>query len=74
MPGFYIPTRALRFLFNKLAQDFQNIPALGALVQLLFSSIVVGGDASNWVGALRQPHYSVQVWCTWYTIRRTDSA
>ena len=59
IPGFYIPTRGLRLLFNKLAQDFQNFPALRALVQVAFSSMLVGGDSSDWVGALRQPHYNM---------------
>lgn len=57
-PGVFIPTRALRLLFNKLTQDFQNIPALRALVQVIISSLLVGGDSSDWVGALRQPHYN----------------
>eukprot|EP00850_Spirogloea_muscicola_P003823 SM000016S01811 [mRNA] locus=s16:14558:21897:+ [translate_table: standard] len=59
IPGFYIPTRGLRLLFNKLAQDFQNLPALRALVQVLMSSLLVGGDSSDWVGSLRQPHYNM---------------
>lgn len=58
-PGFFIPTRGLRLLFNKLAQDFQNLPAVRALVQVVISSFFVGGDSSDWVGALRQPHYNM---------------
>ncbi|GBG58765.1 hypothetical protein CBR_g165 [Chara braunii] len=59
VPGIYIPTRGLRLLFNKLTQDFQNLPALKALVQVIISSVVSGGDTSDWVGALRNPHYNM---------------
>ncbi|KAH7280236.1 hypothetical protein KP509_37G057400 [Ceratopteris richardii] len=58
MPGFYIKTRIFRGLFNKLARDFQNYPALGGLVQTL-CSYLLGGDSSNWVEALGQTHYNV---------------
>ncbi|EFJ12557.1 hypothetical protein SELMODRAFT_123829, partial [Selaginella moellendorffii] len=58
VPGIYIPTKFLRMVLNKLARDFQNYPALGGLVQLLCGS-VVGGDSSNWVGALGQTHYNM---------------
>lgn len=58
VPGLYIPTQVFRGLFNKLARDFQNYPALGGLVQTL-CSYVVGGDSSNWVEALGQSHYNV---------------
>ena len=58
IPGFYIRTKIFRGLFNKLARDFQNYPALGGLVQTL-CSYVLGGDSSNWVGALGQTHYNV---------------
>eukprot|EP01018_Ginkgo_biloba_P026016 Gb_31536 [translate_table: standard] len=58
IPGLYIPTKFFRMLLNKLARDFQNYPALGGLVQTLFS-YVVGGDSSNWVGAIGQPHYNM---------------
>lgn len=58
LPGLYIPTRFFRGLFNKLARDFQNYPAVGGLVQTLLSS-VVGGDASNWVGVLGMSHYNM---------------
>eukprot|EP00271_Cylindrocystis_brebissonii_P015310 TRINITY_DN3778_c0_g3_i1.p1 TRINITY_DN3778_c0_g3~~TRINITY_DN3778_c0_g3_i1.p1 ORF type:complete len:883 (+),score=143.64 TRINITY_DN3778_c0_g3_i1:597-3245(+) len=59
MPGVYIPTNILRSLFHRLAQDFQNLPGLGALVQTVISRFVLGGDSSDWVGAFRQPHYNV---------------
>ncbi|CAN6445980.1 unnamed protein product [Victoria cruziana] len=58
VPGFYIPTRFFRMLFNKLARDFHNYPAVGGLVQTLLS-YVVGGDSSNWVGVIGQPHYNM---------------
>ena len=58
LPGLYIPTRFFRGLFNKLARDFQNYPAVGGLMQTLVSS-VVGGDASNWVGVLGLSHYNM---------------
>ncbi|XP_057422297.1 uncharacterized protein LOC130716117 isoform X2 [Lotus japonicus] len=57
-PAFYIPTRFFRMLVNKLARDLQNLPAVGGLVQTLVS-YVVGGDSSNWVGALGLPHYNM---------------
>lgn len=56
--AFYIPTRFFRMLFNKLARDFHNLPAVGGLVQTLISYLV-GGDSSNWVGALGLPHYNM---------------
>jgi pimeloyl-ACP methyl ester carboxylesterase len=58
VPGIYIPTRLFRGLFNKLSRDFQNYPALGGLVQALLS-YVVGGDNSNWVGAIGVSHYNM---------------
>lgn len=58
VPGFYIPTRFFRMLFNKLARDFQNYPAVGGLVQTIMS-YVVGGDSSNWVGVLGLPHFNM---------------
>ncbi|KAH9311929.1 hypothetical protein KI387_026964, partial [Taxus chinensis] len=58
IPGIYIPTKFFRMIFNKLARDFQNYPALGGLVQTLFS-YVVGGDSSNWVGVIGTPHYNM---------------
>lgn len=58
VPGLYIPTRFFRGLFNKLARDFQTYPAVGGLVQTLLSC-VVGGDSSNWVGALGMSHYNM---------------
>uniref|UniRef100_A0A7I4ED24 Partial AB-hydrolase lipase domain-containing protein n=1 Tax=Physcomitrium patens TaxID=3218 RepID=A0A7I4ED24_PHYPA len=58
VPGLYIPTRFFRGLFNKLVRDFQNYPAVGGLVQTLLSS-VVGGDSSNWVGAIGMTHYNM---------------
>ncbi|KAK9278199.1 hypothetical protein L1049_027760 [Liquidambar formosana] len=58
VPGFYIPTRFFRMLLNKLARDFHNYPAVGGLVQTLMS-YVVGGDSSNWVGAIGLPHYNM---------------
>lgn len=57
-PGLYIPTRFFRGLFNKLARDFQNYPAVGGLVQTLVSYLV-GGDSSNWVGAIGMSHYNM---------------
>ncbi|CAK8579563.1 unnamed protein product [Lathyrus sativus] len=57
-PAFYIPTRFFRMLFNKLARDLQNLPAAGGLVQTLLG-YVLGGDSSNWVGALGTPHYNM---------------
>ncbi|MED6136193.1 hypothetical protein PIB30_053752 [Stylosanthes scabra] len=57
-PAFYIPTRFFRMLFNKLARDLQNLPAVGGLVQTLMG-YVVGGDSSNWVGVLGLPHYNM---------------
>ncbi|XP_075503479.1 uncharacterized protein LOC142540904 [Primulina tabacum] len=57
-PAFYIPTRFFRMLLNKLARDFNNLPAVGGLVQTLMS-YVVGGDSSNWVGVLGLPHYNM---------------
>jgi len=58
MPGIYIPTRFFRALFNKLSRDFQNYPALGGLVQALLSYLI-GGDSSNWVGAIGVSHYNM---------------
>ncbi|KAL0906794.1 hypothetical protein M5K25_025316 [Dendrobium thyrsiflorum] len=58
VPGLYIPTRFCRMLFNKLARDFHNYPAVGGLVQTLMS-YVVGGDSSDWVGVLGLPHYNM---------------
>ncbi|CAK9186627.1 unnamed protein product [Ilex paraguariensis] len=58
VPAFYIPTRFFRMLFNKLARDFHNYPAVGGLVQTLMS-YVVGGDSSNWVGVIGLPHYNM---------------
>lgn len=58
VPAFYIPTRFFRMLVNKLARDFHNLPAVGGLVQTLIS-YVVGGDSSNWVGALGLSHYNM---------------
>jgi len=42
LPGFFIPTRGLRLVFNKIAQDFQNLPALGALMQVNSCSLWQG--------------------------------
>nr|XP_025688387.1 gastric triacylglycerol lipase isoform X2 [Arachis hypogaea] len=56
--SFYIPTRFFRMLFNKLARDLQNLPAVGGLVQTLMG-YVVDGDSSNWVGVLGLPHYNM---------------
>ncbi|XP_058088027.1 uncharacterized protein LOC131234995 isoform X2 [Magnolia sinica] len=58
VPAIYIPTRFFRMLLNKLARDFHNYPALGGLVQTLMS-YAVGGDSSNWVGAIGMPHYNM---------------
>ncbi|KAL3824772.1 hypothetical protein ACJIZ3_020801 [Penstemon smallii] len=58
LPAFYIPTRFFRMIFNKLARDFHNLPAVGGLVQTLMS-YGVGGDSSNWVGVLGLPHYNM---------------
>lgn len=58
VPGLYIPTRFCRALFNKLARDFQSYPAIGGLVQALLS-LVIGGDSSNWVGAIGMSHYNM---------------
>ncbi|XP_024356464.1 uncharacterized protein [Physcomitrium patens] len=58
MPGIYIPTRFFRGLFNKLSRDFQNYPALGGLAQAIFSYLI-GGDSSNWVGAIGVSHYNM---------------
>uniref|UniRef100_A0A1S4CTU4 Partial AB-hydrolase lipase domain-containing protein n=3 Tax=Nicotiana TaxID=4085 RepID=A0A1S4CTU4_TOBAC len=58
VPAFYIPTRFFRMLVNKLARDFHNLPAVGGLVQTLIS-YGVGGDSSNWIGALGLPHYNM---------------
>ncbi|CAM6117798.1 unnamed protein product [Calypogeia fissa] len=58
-PGLYIPTKFFRMVFNKLSRDFQNYPALGGLVQTLMS-YVVGGDSSNWVGAIGMTHYNME--------------
>lgn len=58
IPGLYIPTKFFRMLFHKLARDFQNYPAIGGLVQTLFS-YVAGGDSSNWVGVIGTPHYNM---------------
>ncbi|KAK3017783.1 hypothetical protein RJ639_003413 [Escallonia herrerae] len=58
VPGFYIPTRFLRMLLNKLARDFHNNPAVGGLVQTLIG-YVTGGDSSNWVGVIGLPHYNM---------------
>ncbi|BBN05774.1 lysosomal acid lipase/cholesteryl ester hydrolase [Marchantia polymorpha subsp. ruderalis] len=59
VPGLYIPTKFFRMVFNKLSRDFQNYPALGGLVQTLMS-YAVGGDTSNWVGALGMTHYNME--------------
>jgi pimeloyl-ACP methyl ester carboxylesterase len=58
MPGIYIPTRFFRGLFNKLSRDFQNYPALGGLAQALVSYLI-GGDSSNWIGAIGVSHYNM---------------
>lgn len=58
VPAFYIPTKFFRMLLNKLARDFNNLPAVGGLVQTLMSYFV-GGDSSNWVGVLGLPHYNM---------------
>ncbi|GLU13335.1 hypothetical protein SLE2022_299730 [Rubroshorea leprosula] len=58
VPAFYIPTRFFRMLFNKLARDFHNYPAVGGLVQTLIG-YVAGGDSSNWVGVIGLPHYNM---------------
>lgn len=58
VPGLYIPTRVCRALFNKLARDFQSYPAIGGLLQALLS-LAIGGDSSNWVGALGMSHYNM---------------
>lgn len=58
IPAFYIPTRFFRMLFNKLARDLHNYPAIGGLVQTLMSYFV-GGDSSNWIGVLGMPHYNM---------------
>jgi pimeloyl-ACP methyl ester carboxylesterase len=58
VPGLYIPTRFCRALFNKLVRDFQSYPAIGGLVQAILS-LVVGGDSSNWVGAIGMSHYNM---------------
>lgn len=57
-PAFYIPTRFIRMIVYKLARDLQNLPAVGGLVQTLVG-YVLGGDSSNWVGALGLPHYNM---------------
>lgn len=57
-PAFYIPTRFIRMIVYKLARDLQNLPAVGGLVQTLLG-YVLGGDSSNWVGALGLPHYNM---------------
>ncbi|XP_078153224.1 uncharacterized protein LOC144548438 [Carex rostrata] len=57
-PGLYIPTRFFRMLLNKLARDFHNYPGLGGLVQTLMG-YAVGGDSSNWLGAIGLPHYNM---------------
>ncbi|KAI5054900.1 hypothetical protein GOP47_0030045 [Adiantum capillus-veneris] len=59
MPGLYIKTWIFRGLFNKLARDLQNYPAVGGLVQTLCSYVIAGGDSSNWVEALGLTHYNV---------------
>lgn len=58
MPGLYIPTRFFRGLFNKFSRDLQNYPALGGLAQAVLSYII-GGDSSNWVGAIGVSHYNI---------------
>ncbi|XP_022725099.1 gastric triacylglycerol lipase-like isoform X2 [Durio zibethinus] len=58
VPAFYIPTRFFRMLFNKLARDLHNYPAVGGLVQTLLS-YGFGGDSSNWVGVLGLPHFNM---------------
>ncbi|XVE58723.1 hypothetical protein DITRI_Ditri04bG0191800 [Diplodiscus trichospermus] len=57
-PALYIPTRFFRMLFNKLARDFHNYPAIGGLVQTLLS-YGFGGDSSNWVGVFGLTHYNM---------------
>nr|XP_043614863.1 uncharacterized protein LOC122586905 [Erigeron canadensis] len=58
VPAFYIPTRFFRMLVNKLARDFHNYPAVGGVVQTLMG-YMLGGDNSNWVGAIGLPHYNM---------------
>lgn len=58
VPGLYIPTRVCRALFNKLIRDFQSYPAIGGLLQALLS-LAIGGDSSNWIGALGMSHYNM---------------
>ncbi|XVF50640.1 hypothetical protein PTKIN_Ptkin04bG0118300 [Pterospermum kingtungense] len=58
VPALYVPTRFFRMLWNKLARDFHNYPAVGGLVQTLFSCFF-GGDSSNWVGVMGLSHYNM---------------
>ncbi|GMJ14913.1 hypothetical protein like AT1G73920 [Hibiscus trionum] len=58
VPALYIPTRFFRMLFNKLARDFHNYPALGGLIQTIMSNMF-GGDSSDWVGVMGLPHYNM---------------
>ncbi|KAL4362680.1 hypothetical protein GQ457_04G038960 [Hibiscus cannabinus] len=58
VPALYIPTRFFRMLFNKLARDFHNYPALGGLIQTVMSNMF-GGDSSDWVGVMGLPHYNM---------------
>ncbi|CAA7032469.1 unnamed protein product [Microthlaspi erraticum] len=58
VPAFYIPTRFFRMLLNKLVRDLHNYPAVGGLVQTLMGN-VIGGDSSDWVGAMGLPHYNM---------------
>ncbi|KAE8694227.1 hypothetical protein F3Y22_tig00110785pilonHSYRG00056 [Hibiscus syriacus] len=58
VPALYIPTWFFRMLFNKLARDFHNYPALGGLVQTVMS-YMLGGDSSDWVGVMGLPHYNM---------------
>ncbi|KAL3692326.1 hypothetical protein R1sor_005977 [Riccia sorocarpa] len=59
IPGIYIPTKFLRMVVNKLSRDFQNYPALGGLVQT-FIAYFLGGDTSNWLGAIGVSHYNME--------------
>ncbi|KAE8724982.1 STOMATAL CYTOKINESIS-DEFECTIVE 1 family protein [Hibiscus syriacus] len=58
VPALYIPTWFFRMLFNKLARDFHNYPALGGLIQTVLS-YMLGGDSSDWVGVMGLPHYNM---------------
>eukprot|EP00899_Mesostigma_viride_P016033 jgi/Mesvir1/24430/Mv06779-RA.1 len=56
--AWYLPTRTLRLTFHKVTEDCASLPAVATLMQTFISLFMFGGDTSDWLGAVRLPHYS----------------